>query len=149
MVCCVRVLPPETNPFSQSFLNSALSRSIIPRPCSIRITGRPRSFWAGEARAATSTKAERSRGSINGSTAMPGGKFHRWIDTPPSGLSLWPMHLTQLFDLSLIGRAASPAVEYQDASGALQRLTFADVDQRASRMARELLDRGLRRGDRL
>ncbi len=59
------------------------------------------------------------------------------------------MHLTQLFDLSLLGRAASPAIEYHDASGTLQRLTFAEVDQRASRMARELLDRGLRRGDRL
>jgi len=59
------------------------------------------------------------------------------------------MHLTQLFDLSLQGRASSPALIFDDASGATQTLTFGDVDARANRMANELAARGLSKGDRL
>jgi len=59
------------------------------------------------------------------------------------------MHLTELFDLSLRGRAGRPALEYLDSAGALRTLTFGDIDERASRMANELLARGLKPGDRL
>ncbi|HEY4306477.1 MAG TPA: AMP-binding protein [Gemmatimonadaceae bacterium] len=59
------------------------------------------------------------------------------------------MHLTQLFDLSLIGRAMRPAVDYVDAGGTLRTLTFAELDARANRLAAELIARGLTRGDRL
>jgi malonyl-CoA/methylmalonyl-CoA synthetase len=59
------------------------------------------------------------------------------------------MHLTQLFDLSLHGRAGSPALVYTSASGEVCTLTFADVDARANRMANELAARGLSKGDRL
>src|SRR5215211_7631836 len=59
------------------------------------------------------------------------------------------MHLTQLFNLSLRGRAQVVALEYPDASGIIRRLTFGEVDARASQMANELAGRGLHRGDRL
>lgn len=59
------------------------------------------------------------------------------------------MHLTELFDLSLRGRAGRPALEYYDSAGALRTLTFGDVDARANRMANELVARGLNAGDRL
>lgn len=59
------------------------------------------------------------------------------------------MHLTQIFDLSLVGRANRAALEFVDPAGARQSLTFGDVDARANRMARELAARGLSRGDRL
>ncbi len=59
------------------------------------------------------------------------------------------MQLTTLFDLSLIGRAARPAIEYTDSSGALQRLTFGDLEARANRTAAVLVERGLSAGDRL
>src|SRR5215831_19068352 len=55
-----------------------------------------------------------------------------------------PMHLTQLFDLSLQGRARSTALISGDAT-----LTFGEVDARANRMAHELAARGLTKGDRL
>lgn len=54
------------------------------------------------------------------------------------------MTLPSLFDLSLIGRRDTPALEW---NGAL--LTFGDVDDRASRMANLLAARGLEKGDRL
>jgi malonyl-CoA/methylmalonyl-CoA synthetase len=59
------------------------------------------------------------------------------------------MQLTTLFDLSFIGRAAQPAIEYVNTNGTLQRLTFGEVDARANRMASELRARGLAQGDRL
>ena len=59
------------------------------------------------------------------------------------------MHLSQLFDLSLRGRADRVGLEYADGDGALRELTFGDIDARASRMANELAARGLTRGDRL
>ncbi|HEU4997108.1 MAG TPA: AMP-binding protein [Gemmatimonadaceae bacterium] len=59
------------------------------------------------------------------------------------------MHLTSLFDLSLLGRADRAALEYADASGALRTSTFGQVEARANRMAHELSARGLSKGDRL
>jgi malonyl-CoA/methylmalonyl-CoA synthetase len=59
------------------------------------------------------------------------------------------MHLTQLFDRSLRGRAGRVGLEYLDQAGTLRALTFGEVDERASRMAHELIARGLARGDRL
>ena len=59
------------------------------------------------------------------------------------------MHLTQLFDASLRGRADRVGLEYVDDTGAVVALTFGEVDARANRMAAELAARGLRRGDRL
>jgi malonyl-CoA/methylmalonyl-CoA synthetase len=59
------------------------------------------------------------------------------------------MPLTELFNQSLIGRAKRPAIEFMDAGGAPQALTFGDVDARANRMAAALNARGFMRGDRL
>jgi acyl-CoA synthetase (AMP-forming)/AMP-acid ligase II len=52
------------------------------------------------------------------------------------------MNLTDLFDLSFVNRAASVALEFQGA-----QFTFRDLDIRSNRLARLLLDRGLRGGD--
>ncbi|MGH7615593.1 MAG: AMP-binding protein, partial [Gemmatimonadaceae bacterium] len=54
------------------------------------------------------------------------------------------MHLTQLFDLSLIGRAHATGLVWEDRS-----LTFGEIEARAARMANELSARGLSKGDRL
>ncbi len=54
------------------------------------------------------------------------------------------MNLLDLFDLSLQGRAAEPALEFDGAV-----YTFGDLDLRARRMANALRGRGLTRGDRL
>jgi len=54
------------------------------------------------------------------------------------------LNLTQLFDLSLLGRRDAPALEYQ---GALY--TFGNIDARSNRLAQLLAQRGLRPGDRL
>ena len=59
------------------------------------------------------------------------------------------MHLTSLFDRSLLDRADRVALEHVDASGTLRTLTFAEVEARANRMAHELTARGLSTGDRL
>jgi len=58
------------------------------------------------------------------------------------------VHLTQLFDLSLVGRAGQGALEYFEGQS-LRTLSFADLDARANSMASELTSRGLSRGDRL
>lgn len=58
------------------------------------------------------------------------------------------MNLTELFDLSLVGRAGRAALEFLEGES-LRTLTFADVDARANAMAAELASRGLSRGDRL
>ncbi|HEX8945950.1 MAG TPA: acyl-CoA synthetase [Gemmatimonadaceae bacterium] len=59
------------------------------------------------------------------------------------------MNLTTLFDASLRGRADRPGLEYTDSRSMVRAVTFGEIDARANRVARELADRGLRRGDRL
>jgi malonyl-CoA/methylmalonyl-CoA synthetase len=59
------------------------------------------------------------------------------------------MQLIDIFNLSLIGRAATEALEYDSADGATATLTFGDIDARSNAMARVLAARGLARGDRL
>jgi malonyl-CoA/methylmalonyl-CoA synthetase len=59
------------------------------------------------------------------------------------------MHLTSLFDLSLIGRADRPALEHVDGNGKLGTLTFGEIEAHANEMAHELRARGLTAGDRL
>jgi malonyl-CoA/methylmalonyl-CoA synthetase len=54
------------------------------------------------------------------------------------------LNLTQLFDLSFLGRRDHAALEF---SG--RTYTFGDIDERSNRMATLLTDRGLKRGDRL
>ena len=54
------------------------------------------------------------------------------------------MNLTNLFDLSLRGRANVPALEFQD-----RTYTFGEIDARSNRLAQLLLRRGLKAGDRL
>ena len=59
------------------------------------------------------------------------------------------MQLGDLFDLSLVGRRDTVALEYDGPDGTARTLTFGDVDARANRMARALANRGITRGDRL
>src|SRR5438093_6330295 len=59
------------------------------------------------------------------------------------------MHLTALFDLSLLGRPDRVALEHVGADGALRTLTFGQIEERANQTARELSERGLTQGDRL
>jgi len=54
------------------------------------------------------------------------------------------VHLTQLFDLSLRGRADQPGLEWAGTT-----YTFADLEVRSNRAAHALRERGLERGDRL
>ena len=54
------------------------------------------------------------------------------------------MNLTQLFDLSLIGRRDEVALEF-----AGRTYTFGDIEDRSNRMAALFTARGLERGDRL
>ncbi len=58
------------------------------------------------------------------------------------------MQLLDLFDLSLSGRAAGVALEYECGGGGAS-LTFGELDARSDRIARLGAARGLRRGDRL
>ena len=58
------------------------------------------------------------------------------------------MALTSLFQQSLIGRADSPALDFE-LSGAVRTATFGEIDARANRLASELSSRGLSAGDRL
>jgi malonyl-CoA/methylmalonyl-CoA synthetase len=59
------------------------------------------------------------------------------------------MQLADLFNLSLIGRAAAGALEYDRPDGTVATLTFGDLDVRSNRLARLLASRGIARGDRL
>lgn len=59
------------------------------------------------------------------------------------------MSLLGLFDHALLGRAAAPALTFEDAAGALQRFTFGDLESRSNRLAHELRARGVARGDRV
>ena len=57
--------------------------------------------------------------------------------------------LLDLFASSLVGRAAEPALEVGPPGGAIETLTFGQVEARSSRLARVLAQRGLHAGDRL
>lgn len=57
------------------------------------------------------------------------------------------MQLTDIFDLSLKGRASAEALEYDCADG-VASLTFGELDARSNRVSRLLASRGLTRGDR-
>ena len=52
------------------------------------------------------------------------------------------MQLGDLFDLSLVGRRNTIALEY-DATDTVRSLTFGEIDARANRMAHALTARGL------
>ena len=54
------------------------------------------------------------------------------------------MNLTHLFDLSLVGRRDTTALEFED-----RTFTFGELDARSNRLAHLLLRRGLNTGDRL
>ena len=54
------------------------------------------------------------------------------------------MHLTDLFNLSFVGRRGETALEFGG-----QTYTFGDLDVRSDRMAGALAARGLGAGDRL
>ena len=59
------------------------------------------------------------------------------------------MSLLPLFDVSLIARAAQPALECEDTSGAFVNYTFGDLEARSNQLAHLLRARGLKTGDRL
>ena len=59
------------------------------------------------------------------------------------------MQLADLFDLSLVGRASTPAIDYDCADGTVGTLTFGELDLRARRMAEALQHHGVRLGDRV
>ncbi|MFN7947580.1 MAG: acyl-CoA synthetase [Blastocatellia bacterium] len=59
------------------------------------------------------------------------------------------MQLTDIFNLSLIGRATADALEYDRADGTTGTLTFGELEARSNRTARLLQARGIGRGDRL
>ena len=59
------------------------------------------------------------------------------------------MSLLGLFDRALIGRAHSPALEYEDATGVITTRTFGELETRSNQLAHVLLARGVARGDRV
>jgi malonyl-CoA/methylmalonyl-CoA synthetase len=59
------------------------------------------------------------------------------------------MQLADLFDLSLVGRKTTPAIDYDSADGTVGTLTFGELDLRSRRMALALQQRGVRAGDRV
>ena len=59
------------------------------------------------------------------------------------------MNLLHLFDLSLVGRRDSPALEFLACDGRRQSRTFGEVECASNRVANVLASRGLVRGDRL
>jgi malonyl-CoA/methylmalonyl-CoA synthetase len=59
------------------------------------------------------------------------------------------MQLSDIFDLSLMGRATAEALDYDRADGTTATHTFGELDARSNRVARLLMARGLTRGDRL
>ncbi len=59
------------------------------------------------------------------------------------------MSLLGLFDRALIGRAASPALEFESSAGTTTHLTFGDLEARSNRLAAALSARGVAWGDRL
>lgn len=59
------------------------------------------------------------------------------------------MQLTDLFNLSLVGRRDSIGLEFEAPDGHISSFTFGEIDARANRMARALETRGIVAGDRL
>jgi malonyl-CoA/methylmalonyl-CoA synthetase len=59
------------------------------------------------------------------------------------------VHLSDLFDLSLVGRRDEPALDAEGSDGMIRTWSFGELDTRARRMARTLTDRGIGRGDRV
>ena len=59
------------------------------------------------------------------------------------------MSLLQLFDPSLLGRAGTPALEFDRADVPRYACTFGELEARSNRFAHVLRARGLGRGDRL
>ncbi len=59
------------------------------------------------------------------------------------------MSLLDLYDLSLVGRRDSAALEVESDDGGISSLTFGALDERSDRLAGLLASRGLARGDRL
>jgi malonyl-CoA/methylmalonyl-CoA synthetase len=59
------------------------------------------------------------------------------------------MSLLALYDRSLLGRAASPALDCVDATGTPLALTFGALEERSNRVAHALRARGVQAGDRL
>lgn len=59
------------------------------------------------------------------------------------------MSLLDLYDLSLRGRADTPALELDEPGRGARSLTFGDIDTRSDRLAQLLAARGIARGDRL
>ena len=59
------------------------------------------------------------------------------------------MSLLQLFDPSLLGRADTPALEFDRADAPRYACTFGELEARSNRLAHVLRARGLGRGDRL
>ena len=59
------------------------------------------------------------------------------------------MSLLQLFDPSLLGRADTPALEFDRTDAPRHACTFGDLEARSNRLAHVLRARGLGRGDRL
>lgn len=59
------------------------------------------------------------------------------------------VQLTDLLNLSLIGRRNAVGLEFEGPDGQIQEFTFGDLDARADRMAIVLASRGLKAGDRL
>ncbi len=66
-----------------------------------------------------------------------------------SGIISAAMQLADLFDLSLVGRASVPAIDYDRADGTVSTLTFGELDLRARRVALALAQRGVQTGDRV
>jgi malonyl-CoA/methylmalonyl-CoA synthetase len=59
------------------------------------------------------------------------------------------MQLTDIFNLSLVGRAKENAIEFDDAAGKSSSLTFGELNARSNQLANLFSSRGLERGDRL
>jgi malonyl-CoA/methylmalonyl-CoA synthetase len=59
------------------------------------------------------------------------------------------MQLGDLFDLSLVGRRETVALEYDGPDGSVRTLTFGELAARADRTAHALAARGVARGDRV
>ena len=59
------------------------------------------------------------------------------------------MPLLPLFDRSLIGRAASAALDYEAATGACTTASFGDLEIRSNQLAHLLRAQGLKAGDRI